>query len=327
MIVDLFAGPGGWATGLHSLGLTEVGLEWDRWAAATRVAAGHRATIRCDVSAYPTTPFAGRLRTLIASPPCQPYTAAGTSAGLGDLAHVTQAVEDLAHGSDTRAALKSQCADERSILAAEPMRWIHDLRPETVLLEQVPAVLPLWRQYAGVLAGWGYSVWCDTVDAADYGIPQNRRRAVLAASRIREVAAPAPTHSRHGDLLAAPWRTMADALDIPADWTLKYRRDSPKWVAQHGPRPDRLASRPAPAITGEAHRWKWLTANGNLHPLEAWQAGALQGFPDGYPWQGPRTRQMGRIGDAVPPLLAAHIAAAGLGLDLAERLADLGAAA
>lgn len=30
---------------------------------------------------------------------------------------------------------------------------------------------------------------------------------------------------------------------------------------------------------------------------------------------------------AVPPLLAAHIAAAGLGIDLAERLADMGAAA
>lgn len=322
MIVDLFAGPGGWAEGLRMLGLSEVGLEWDRHAAATRAAAGHRMTIRCDVSQYPTGPFAGRIRTLIASPPCQPYSAAGTGAGAGDQQHVAQAVEDLAIGRDTRDALGALCADERSILAAEPMRYAAALHPETVLLEQVPAVLPLWQQYAALLQDWGYSTWAGILDAADYGLPQNRRRAVLAASRIRHVAEPAPTHSRHADLFTPAWRSMADALDVAADWTLKYRRDSPKWVAQHGPRPDRPASRPAPTITGEAHRWKWQTADGAQRPLTVAQAGVLQGFRAGYPWHGPRTRQMLQAGNAVPPLLAAHVAATGLGIDLAERLAE-----
>jgi len=322
MIVDLFAGPGGWTTGLRMLGLAEVGLEWDRHAVATRVAAGHKMTIRCDVAAYPTAPFAGRATALIASPPCQPYSAAGTGAGIQDQDHVAQAIEDLAAGRDTRDQLRAACNDERSLLAAEPMRYIHDLRPQTVLLEQVPAVLALWRQYATILRGWGYSAWCDLVDAADYGLPQNRRRAVLAASRILDVAPPAPTHSRHHDLFTPSWVTMADALDIPDTWTLKYRRDSPKWVAQHGPRPDRPATRPAPTITGEAHRWKWLTPDGDLHPLEVWQAGVLQGFPADYPWAGPRTRQMLQAGNAVPPLLAAHVAAAGLGIDIAKHLAD-----
>jgi DNA (cytosine-5)-methyltransferase 1 len=48
VILDLFAGPGGWSEGLRELGLADVGIEIDRWACATRAAAGH-ATIRADV--------------------------------------------------------------------------------------------------------------------------------------------------------------------------------------------------------------------------------------------------------------------------------------
>ncbi len=40
-IIDLFAGPGGWSEGLRLLGLTDIGIELDPWACATRAAAGH----------------------------------------------------------------------------------------------------------------------------------------------------------------------------------------------------------------------------------------------------------------------------------------------
>jgi DNA (cytosine-5)-methyltransferase 1 len=55
------------------------------------------------------------------------------------------------------------------------------------------------------------------LDAADYGVPQNRKRAILLASRVGTVAPPAPTHSRtgHDDLFGAGrqrWVTMAEAL-------------------------------------------------------------------------------------------------------------------
>ncbi|MFE7545754.1 hypothetical protein [Streptomyces platensis] len=32
MILDLFAGPGGWSWALGVLGVRDVGLEWDEWA-------------------------------------------------------------------------------------------------------------------------------------------------------------------------------------------------------------------------------------------------------------------------------------------------------
>jgi len=68
MLLDLFAGPGGWSEGMASLGLRAVGLELDADACRTRVAAGHM-TVRTDVAAYPADAV-GELGGLVASPPC-----------------------------------------------------------------------------------------------------------------------------------------------------------------------------------------------------------------------------------------------------------------
>ncbi len=216
LILDLFAGPGGWSEGLRPLGLADLGLEWDEAACATRQAAGH-ATIRCDVAIHPTRPPRGRrVAGLIASPPCQAWSRAGRRLGLLDQPLVHQAVTDLAEGRDTRAQLLTACRDNRSLLAAEPMRYLHDLRPAWVALEEVPPVMPLWQQYAAILTSWGYSAWTGTLNAADYGVPQTRRRAILIASRERDVAAPPPTHidpRKHTpDCVRQPWMSMAQAL-------------------------------------------------------------------------------------------------------------------
>lgn len=221
MILDLFAGPGGWSHSLTVLGARDVGLEWDEWACKTRAAAG-QLTIRADVAVYPVRPFLGRTVGLIASPPCQAWSMAGKRLGLVDQPLVHQAVADLAAGRDTRARLLAACRDERSLLAAEPMRYLHALNtvgePEWVAMEEVPDVLPLWRQYAAVLRRWGFSVWTGILNAADYGVPQTRRRAILLASRVRTAQPPPPTHAQvaeHESLFGpgrARWVSMAEAL-------------------------------------------------------------------------------------------------------------------
>ncbi len=220
-MIDLFAGPGGWSHALSVLGVRDVGLEWDPWACRTRAAAG-QLTIRADVAAYPVWPFLGRVRGLIASPPCQAWSMAGKRLGLVDQPLVHQAVADLAAGRDTRERLLAACRDERSLLAAEPMRYLQALNavgePEWVAMEEVPDVLPLWRQYAAVLRGWGFSVWTGILNAADYGVPQTRRRAILLASRVRNAEPPPPTHARTAEpeSLFGPgrkrWVSMAEAL-------------------------------------------------------------------------------------------------------------------
>ncbi|MFJ7997473.1 DNA cytosine methyltransferase [Streptomyces sp. NPDC096310] len=303
MVLDLFAGPGGWSHALSVLGARDVGLEWDAWACRTRQRAG-QVTVRTDVAAYPTWPWLGRTKGVLASPPCQAWSMAGKRLGLVDQPLVHQAVADLAAGRDTRARILTACQDVRSLLAAEPMRYLHALNtvgePEWIAMEEVPDVLPLWRQYAAVLRPWGFSVWTGIIQAADYGVPQTRRRAILLASRVRTAKPPPPTHARvaEPESLFGPgrarWVSMSEALgwgatDRPVPTvcagggpgggpepfpsgsrkTLSDARDRGTWT----PRPKgttppshRAADQPsAPAavsVTG-AHRWSWSLRSNN----------------------------------------------------------------
>ncbi|MYU06165.1 DNA cytosine methyltransferase [Streptomyces sp. SID8366] len=221
MVLDLFAGPGGWSHALTVLGVRDVGLEWDTWACTTRGRA-RQLTIQTDVARYPAWIFSGRVLGLIASPPCQAWSRAGKRLGLVDQPLVHQAVADLAAGRDTREQLLATCADPRSLLAAEPMRYLHALHttgePEWIAMEEVPDVLPLWKQYAAILRGWGFSVWTGILNSADYGVPQTRKRAILLASRVRTAEPPPPTHAQVAEEVTlfgagrARWVSMAQAL-------------------------------------------------------------------------------------------------------------------
>jgi DNA (cytosine-5)-methyltransferase 1 len=373
MIVESFRGPGGWAEGLRLLGLSDLGLEWDTAACRTAHTAGHL-TVQTDVAAYPTAPFAGRITGKIASPPCQPWSRAGKRAGLADQALVQQAVHDLAHGRDTRTELRAACKDDKSLLAAEPMRWIYDLRPEWICMEQVPDVLPLWKQYALILQEWGYSTWTGILNAADYGVPQTRKRAILIASRARKVTAPDPTHAKapqwdlFGECLQ-PWVSMAEALgwtdglvvntrgerktpggnEFPADkpsWALTEKARS--WVlrtGRDGGAQTVASRRPAPALTGQAISWTatrpatTVCATARIAPpghrnrdasgesqfaspntvhITVPEAAILQSFRPDYPFHGTKTKQFEQVGNAVPPLLAAHIVSAATGIPVRQ---------
>jgi len=267
LVVDCFAGPGGWDQGLRLAGHRGalVGLEHDLSACRTAVAAGH-ARICADVATYPTAPFGGRVDGLIQSPPCQGWSNAGDRKGELDRAAVHARLVAFAQGREPALV---QWHDERSPLAAEPMRWAYALRPRWIALEQVPPVLPLWEHMAVLLRGMGYRVWTGILSAEEYGVPQTRKRAILVARRDGQpVGPPTPTHqpyrsgvayetesSLFGDPLPCPV-SMADALG----WGLP---DQPSSVVKTAR--GRQAG-PEDALRGSSWRHAWFQrqiADGN----------------------------------------------------------------
>lgn len=212
----MFAGPGGWDEGLRLLGRDDVaGVEWDSAACATARAADH-GRLQADVSLLdPRTALRrfGTVEGAILSPPCQGWSTAGSGNGRLDRDAVLQLCDRMAKGEDDVGF--AHWNDPRSHLVAQPVRWVRELMPEFVALEQVPTVLSLWQHIAGIYREWGYYVWTGVLMASDYGVAQDRRRAFLLAHRSRRVAPPPRSHSGDGDddLLGLPKRvSMAEAL-------------------------------------------------------------------------------------------------------------------
>ena len=221
-IIDLFAGPGGWDEALASLGRHDVlGVEYDEPCTRTRLAAGH-ATLHANVAELDPLDFAG-IEGLIASPPCQAWSMAGSRGAVQDQPLVYHVMEQLVQGRDVRAAARADAVDERSLLVAEPLRWALALRPRWIACEQVEPVADLWAWMADQLRSIGYNAWSGVLSAERYGVPQTRKRAFLIASLDGPVYPPAPTHQayRAGEPAAyqdtfegelQPWISMAGAL-------------------------------------------------------------------------------------------------------------------
>lgn len=293
--LDLFAGPGGLDEGRRLVGETTplVGIEWDPAACATAEAAGH-ARVCVDVTAHPIGPYVGRTRGLIGSPTCRGWSLTGAQGGQVDrpLVHELLAAYALGQAPPAR-----QWADERSLLTAEPMRWVRQLAPSFVVLEQVPPVLTLWQHFAALLRGMGYSAWCGVVQAERYGVPSTRRRAVLLARADgAPVGEPAPTH-------VVPV-SMGEALGVDDGRVLVSNYGTggdPKRRGRRG------LDQPAPTMTGKCGRNRWEWPDGSSRNMTVPEAAVMQGFRADYPFTGTHTQQQQQVGDAVPPPLAAAL--------------------
>lgn len=322
-IIDLFAGPGGLDVGATWLDLPAKGIEWDSSACATRRMAGLD-TVEGDVRNYGPEHFP-EATVLTGGPPCQTFTVAGTGSGREALDDVKRQAEDMSvrlGGS----ILRKCFADERTGLVLEPLRWaLSALKSgtpfEAIVLEQVPAVLPIWETYGQILKRNGYGVATGILRTEEFGVPQTRRRAVLIARLGDEdVSLPAPTHQsfRRGALSQTalglrPWVSMGEALERSTSFTVVSNYGSGGDPRNRG---ERRSDEPSATVTGKVTRNRVRFANGKEGRFTHQEAGRLQTFPRDYPWSG---RDIGQqIGNAIPPRLAVHVLARALKIQIDE---------
>jgi DNA (cytosine-5)-methyltransferase 1 len=177
--VDLFCGAGGLTAGLMKAGLVvRAGFDFEPMCKFPyEENNGSRFVLKSveDVtkeeilSCY----SKGAVKLLAGCAPCQPFSTYN-------------------QGRDTRADRKWPLLDHFA-------RLIEETAPDLVTMENVPDVTKhaVYDRFVETLRGkaHGYHVWAGTIRCSDYGLPQNRRRHVLLASKLGPIEFMKPTHS------------------------------------------------------------------------------------------------------------------------------------
>ena len=238
-----------------------------------------------------------------------------------------------------------QAPDERNSLVLALAHVAAKLRPEVVVMENVPELLSgrYWKHFEGfqdLLGSNGYRVKAAIHNAAEYGVPQERFRAVVVGVREYDFTMPEPWLKRSkfatvrtaiGDLppVASGETIDADPMHrsashrpstieviraVPADGGNRPAGVGPKCLDEVKGFYDvygRLSwDKPAITITHYARN----PASGRfVHPVQdrgltMREAARLQGFPDGFEFEGTFDDVFRQIGEAVPPPMAAAIA-------------------
>jgi len=98
--------------------------------------------------------------------------------------------------------------DNKWKLLYEFIRLIKSVEPEIVSMENVPQIAKydVFKDFINTLKKRGYHIFWKIVYCPDYGIPQNRKRLVLLASKLGEITLIEKTH------LPTKYRTVKDAL-------------------------------------------------------------------------------------------------------------------
>ncbi|MCL0048158.1 DNA cytosine methyltransferase [Dehalococcoidia bacterium] len=204
--IDLFAGAGGLSAGFLKTGF-EVVLGLDNWRPAkVTFESNHPGSTfllkdASDVTGDEILRAAGiaQVDVLLGGPPCQGFSTAG----------------------------KRALDDPRNALVRQFLRLAGELEPKFVVMENVEGFVSfvggrLFDEVVEAMAGMGYESWQRVLQAADYGVPQKRKRFFLVATRLPvDYSFPQPTHRgpNNAKLVSThlpPWLTFWDAVsDLP----------------------------------------------------------------------------------------------------------------
>jgi DNA (cytosine-5)-methyltransferase 1 len=210
-MIDLFAGCGGMTRGFVDTGLFEpvFAVELDRDAAGTYGANfGADHVFAGPIEAVRDFPAAD---VIIGGPPCQGFSLLNRN-GVGL---------------------------ERRALWREYLRALDAAGPTAFVMENVPELLSSgeYWSFKSAVEARGFAVRGEVLNAADYGVPQRRRRAIVIGSRLGVAPWPRQTHSDPGapQLGTELWRTFRDAVA-----GLPQKPTGANWHNPRNPRPESL---------------------------------------------------------------------------------------
>ena len=324
-VVDLFAGAGALGLGFRDAGFRIMAaVEIDRDAAQTyRLNHPGVPVLEAPVEAVTADGLRKWLPTLIspstvvAGPPCQGYSAAGSR--------------------DTE--------DQRNLLFRHVGRLASELGASSVVIENVPGLrrvngVTYTNRITASLRRRGYRTWKQPVAlrASDFGVPQNRQRLFFVGVKgeVELPEPPSPTYLRHDDDVVDSslprTRSLSEALhDLPVldsgagssrmrlpDGRVvlnsQAMRHSPRVVEKireikpgGGPISYRRLEKDVARTLVAGHRA--LPVHPEQHrTITVREAARIQGFPDDYFFCGTRSNQPLQVANAVPPALAQAVA-------------------
>jgi DNA (cytosine-5)-methyltransferase 1 len=126
--------------------------------------------------------------------------------------------------------------DPRNGLVSQMERLVDELKPAAVMMENVPGLAMKGKRrlnrFKARLVELGYTVNCEVLQVANFGVPQRRRRLVLLAGKGFSIELPKPTHSRLGEKGLKSWVNVGAVLKgLPRPVTLNE-----SWEAGKGPK-------------------------------------------------------------------------------------------